>query len=175
MTGLKPQAKRARGALCDSAVRLILWPMSATDSALDASEIARARALLTKEGTERPVRYLRAMSAARAGSAAGAQELDALAEEGTALRPYLLMESGLAWKKLGKTGAATPRRISTAERIAGVPRFSTSDVKRVPGGFKIARAKSASCSGATSSEWTPRAASLSASSFLCVSSSLPVA
>ncbi|WP_225413496.1 transglycosylase SLT domain-containing protein [Stigmatella hybrida] len=71
--------------------------------AFDRGLYVRARALLHLEGNALPVRYLRALSAVRAGdNARAAEEMTALAEDYPALRDRCLTHAGMALEQLGR-------------------------------------------------------------------------
>jgi soluble lytic murein transglycosylase len=71
--------------------------------AFDRGLYVRARALLHLEGDAPPVRYLRALSAVRAGDdARAAEEMKALAEDYPALRDRCLTHAGVALEQLGR-------------------------------------------------------------------------
>ncbi len=85
----------------------------------DRGQPLRALRLLEGEGDAPPVRYLRAMSALRAGRAeVAAGELSALAEAHPALRDHCLFHAGAALERLG-------RRRDAEQRYAEVARGST--------------------------------------------------
>ncbi|HEX8435869.1 transglycosylase SLT domain-containing protein [Archangium sp.] len=71
--------------------------------AFDKGFYTRARELLAKEGDSLPVRYLRALSAVRAGDdARAAAEMSALAEDYAPLRDRCLTHAGVALESLGR-------------------------------------------------------------------------
>jgi soluble lytic murein transglycosylase len=71
--------------------------------AFDKGFYSRARELLEKEGGALPVRYLRALSAVRAGDdKRAAEEMTSLAEDYPALRDRCLTHAGVALESLGR-------------------------------------------------------------------------
>jgi soluble lytic murein transglycosylase len=75
--------------------------------AFDRGFYLKARALLEKEGDSVPVRYLRALSAVRAGDEArAAQEMADLADDYPAMKDRCLTHAGVALEALGKYGEA---------------------------------------------------------------------
>jgi soluble lytic murein transglycosylase len=87
-------------------------------AAFDRGFYLKARELLQNEGNDPPVRYLRALSAVRAGDEVrAAQEMAELAEYYPALRDRCLTHAGVALEGLGKYDAA-------AKLLAQVPEDS---------------------------------------------------
>ena len=87
-------------------------------AAFDRGFYLKARELLQGEGNDPPVRYLRALSAVRAGDdVRAAQEMMELAEDYPALRDRCLTHAGMALEDLGKYDAA-------AKLLAQVPEDS---------------------------------------------------
>jgi soluble lytic murein transglycosylase len=75
--------------------------------AFDRGFYLKARTLLEGEGGSAPVRYLRALSAVRAGDdARAAQEMAALAHDYPAMRDRCLTHAGVALEALGRYGEA---------------------------------------------------------------------
>lgn len=88
--------------------------------AFDRGLYVRARALLHKEGDDPPVRYLRALSAVRAGDdARAAEEMTALAEDYPALKDRCLTHAGVALEGLGRyeEAAALLGRVSEDSKL----------------------------------------------------------
>ncbi|HEX8538103.1 MAG TPA: transglycosylase SLT domain-containing protein, partial [Cystobacter sp.] len=87
-------------------------------AAFDLGQYTRTRELLEKEGNAPPVRYLRALSAVRAGDhARAAEEMRALSADYPALRDRCLTHAGVALEALGRFPEA-------AEMLAQVPESS---------------------------------------------------
>jgi soluble lytic murein transglycosylase len=87
-------------------------------AAFDLGQYTRTRELLQKEGNALPVRYLRALSAVRAGdNARAAEEMRSLAADYPALRDRCLTHAGVALEALGRFPEA-------AEMFSQVPESS---------------------------------------------------
>jgi soluble lytic murein transglycosylase len=85
-------------------------------AAFDAGHYTRARTLLEKQGDALPVRYLRALSAVRAGEEArAAEEMAALANEYLPLRDRCLTHAGVALESLGRFGEAAELLVQVSE------------------------------------------------------------
>lgn len=75
--------------------------------AFDKAQYTRARTLLADQGEAPPVRYLRALSALRAGDeASAAAEFSALAQEWAPMRDRCLTYAGLSYEALGQLDEA---------------------------------------------------------------------
>lgn len=85
-------------------------------AAFDRGFYLKARELLQREGDAAPVRYLRALSAVRAGDdVRAAQEMAALAQDYPALRDRCLTHAGVALENLGKYDAAAKLLVQVPE------------------------------------------------------------
>ncbi|MDC0707246.1 transglycosylase SLT domain-containing protein [Stigmatella sp. ncwal1] len=103
--------------------------------AFDRGLYVRARALLHLEGDALPVRYLRALSAVRAGDdARAAEEMTALAEDYPALSDRCLTHAGMALEQLG-------RFEESAARLGRVPEDSKLYVDARLGMARVLRKK----------------------------------
>ncbi|NBD13048.1 transglycosylase SLT domain-containing protein [Corallococcus silvisoli] len=103
--------------------------------AFDKGQYTRARALLEAEGDSPPVRYLRALSAVRAGDdKAAAVEMAALANDYPALRDRCLTHAGVALESQGQLDAA-------AESFKQVPEGSRMYVDARLGLARVLRKK----------------------------------
>lgn len=91
-------------------------PLAAAKASFDRGRHARARALLA--GDAPPVRYLRALAAARADPRTAAAELLRLADEYPPMHDRSLFEAGRALERIGKRRAAAAAYGGVRERSA---------------------------------------------------------
>ncbi len=101
--------------------------------AFDRGFYLKARALLAKEEDSAPVRYLRALSAVRAGDEArAAEEMAALAEDYPAMKDRCLTHAGVALEGLGRFDEAAEvlSRVSERSKLFVDARLSLGRVLR---------------------------------------------
>jgi soluble lytic murein transglycosylase len=101
--------------------------------AFDAGHYTRARKLLEGQGDSLPVRYLRALSAVRAGDdATAAEEMAALAEAYRPLRDRCLTHAGVALEALGRhdEAAALLAQVPEGSRLYADARLALGRVLR---------------------------------------------
>jgi soluble lytic murein transglycosylase len=124
--------------------------------AFDKGFYTRARELLEKEGDSLPVRYLRALSAVRAGDDAhAAAEMTALAEDYPALRDRCLTHAGVALESLGRFGDAAVllAQVSEDSRLYPDARLALGRVLRKAKDTDAALAALAPLATRTSPSW----------------------
>ncbi|HEX8820677.1 MAG TPA: tetratricopeptide repeat protein, partial [Archangium sp.] len=124
--------------------------------AFDKGFYTRARDLLEKEGDSLPVRYLRALSAVRAGDdARAAAEMTVLAEDYPALRDRCLTHAGVALESLGRFGDAGVllAQVSEDSRLYADARLALGRVLRKAKDPEAALAALAPLANRTSPSW----------------------
>jgi soluble lytic murein transglycosylase len=124
--------------------------------AFDKGLYVRARELLEKEGDSLPVRYLRALSAVRAGDdARAAEEMTALAGDYPALRDRCLTHAGVALESLGRfaDAAVLLAQVPESSRLYADARLALGRVLRKAQDIDAALAALAPLSSRTSPSW----------------------
>ncbi|WNG37480.1 transglycosylase SLT domain-containing protein [Archangium minus] len=124
--------------------------------AFDKGFYVRARELLEKEGDSLPVRYLRALSAVRAGDdKRAAEEMTALAGDYPALRDRCLTHAGVALESLGRfaDAAVLLAQVPDSSRLYADARLALGRVLRKAKDPEAALAALAPLSSRTSPSW----------------------
>ncbi|QRN93278.1 transglycosylase SLT domain-containing protein [Archangium violaceum] len=124
--------------------------------AFDKGFYTRARELLEKEGNSLPVRYLRALSAVRAGDdKRAAEEMTALAEDYPALRDRCLTHAGVALESLGRfsDAAVLLAQVPDSSRLYADARLALGRVLRKAKDTEAALAALAPLASRTSPSW----------------------
>ena len=124
--------------------------------AFDKGFYVRARELLEKEGNSLPVRYLRALSAVRAGDdKRAAEEMTALAGDYPALRDRCLTHAGVALESLGRfsDAAVLLAQVPDSSRLYADARLALGRVLRKAKDTDAALAALAPLASRTSPSW----------------------
>ncbi|HYO66809.1 MAG TPA: transglycosylase SLT domain-containing protein [Archangium sp.] len=124
--------------------------------AFDKGFYVRARELLEKEGHSLPVRYLRALSAVRAGDdKRAAEEMSTLARDYPALADRCLTHAGVALESLGRFGDAALllAQVPESSRLYPDARLALGRVLRKAKDSEAALAALAPLSSRTSPSW----------------------
>lgn len=124
--------------------------------AFDKGEYRKARELLEGEGDSVPVRYLRALSAVRAGDhARAAEEMAALADDYPAMRDRCLTHAGVALESLGRfeEAARLLARVSEDSRLYVDARLALGRVLRMGKDYAGAVAALEPLTGRRSPSW----------------------
>ncbi|HEX8540037.1 MAG TPA: tetratricopeptide repeat protein, partial [Cystobacter sp.] len=124
--------------------------------AFDKGFYVRARELLEKEGNSLPVRYLRALSAVRAGDdKRAAEEMTSLSKDYPALADRCLTHAGVALESLGRFGDAAVllAQVPDSSRLYADARLALGRVLRKAKDTEAALAAHAPLSNRTSPSW----------------------